>query len=325
MDMAEFETSNIQLSVLIVAYRRWENVAQILESCWQAGVRDIYLSLDAPRDNNKEAREDQLALMKVVSDFETRTHETIKKRNLATNQGCAVNVILGCEWAFQTAEYLVVLEDDCLPSSYFFDFCRAELMHVKNDNTCWLLCGSQFAPVSITNDRVSLSKYALTWGWATHRSKWLEIREAFFSPSKFPEIKDLFSILPGDSFWNAGARRAIRGFTDVWDTVLLQRMIREGKYAILPQQNLVENVGNDQVSTHTDSDSPWVRRKITTQNRIRFDSPVLNQTLDEWLSQNFYQIRLRHSYSTKLTLALDLLLCKFRKRFKYPLQERLQM
>lgn len=324
MDMAEFETSNIQLSVLIVAYRRWENVAQILESCWQAGVRDIYLSLDAPRDNNKEAREDQLALMKVVSDFETRTHETIKKQNLATNQGCAVNVILGCEWAFQTAEYLVVLEDDCLPSSYFFDFCRAELMHVKNDNICWLLCGSQFAPVSITNDRVSLSKYALTWGWATHRSKWLEIREAFFSPSKFPEIKDLFSILPGDSFWNAGARRAIRGFTDVWDTVLLQRMIREGKYAILPQQNLVENVGNDQVSTHTDSDSPWVRRKICADNESQFNSPVLNGTLDKWLSRHFYRIRFRHLLSTKFTLLLDLLFYKSRKRFKHPLRERLQ-
>jgi hypothetical protein len=323
MNLAEFATSNRALSVLIVAYRRWDNIAQILKSCQQAGIGDIFLTLDAPNENDQEAWDDQAAIKKVVSDFEVRTGRSVKMRVAKNNQGCAVNVILGCEWAFQSAEYLTVLEDDCLPSLTFFDFCRNELPFVRNDKSCWLLCGSQFAPVSITKNRASLSRYALTWGWATHKSKWLEMRKSFFSPSKFPEVRDFLSALKEDSFWNAGARRAIRGYTDVWDTVLLQRMQYEKKYAILPPQNLVENTGNDHVSTHTESNSPWVGRKVMNVGLKQNGSPVENHLLDKWLSHAFYKIRFRHVISTKATLILDLIFYKYRRKFKSQLKERL--
>lgn len=323
MNIAEYESEKIGLSVLIVAYRRWKNVGLILESCQKAGIKDIYITIDAPKDNARGALEDHHALIKVISDFEVRVGQTLRKRVNPKNQGCAVTVIQGCDWAFETSEYLIVLEDDCLPSSKFFDFCVAELSFVKNLANCWLLCGSQFAPMGISKNQVSLSRYALTWGWATHKIKWIEMRKVFFYPPKFPEARDLLSLDCEKSFWNAGSRRAYRGFTDVWDTILLQKMQQENRFAILPQENLVENVGNDEVSTHTKPNSPWVAQKNAISESLRFDSPELNAELDQWLSKEFYRIRLRHLFSTKLTLLLDILFHDFRKKFDLQLHERL--
>jgi hypothetical protein len=323
MVMGEYPESCASLSVLIVAYRRWQNVSQILESCHNAGVGDIYLSLDAPNDVAGDAGRDHEAIKVVTAEFEKRTGRSVKKRISTKNQGCAVNVILGCDWAFESATYLAILEDDCLPSKSFFDFYRSTISYLATDETCWLLCGTQLAPESITLGNTSLSRYPLTWGWATNVDKWREIRKAFFQVSTNPELKDLVSIQKEDAFWNAGARRAVRGFTDVWDTVLVQQMQNLNKLAILPGYNLIENNGNDHLATHTKDDSPWIGNSVDTSISASGGNPRYNPLLDEWLRDNVFQIRYRHIITTKLTLLFDFILRKYRRRFGLDLEKRL--
>lgn len=321
--MDEFAENCASLSVLIVAYRRWQNVSQILDLCHIAGVDNIYLSLDAPKATEIEAVIDHEEMKKVIQDFESNTGRNVKKRIASENQGCAVNVILGCDWAFKDSSFLAILEDDCIPSIQFFEFCRASVEYLLKDEDCWLLCGTQFAPRYVTGNQPSLSRYALTWGWATHVEKWQEIRTSFFSPSKFPEFYDLLSIHREDAFWNAGARRAIRGFTDVWDTLLVQQMHLKNKFAILPPSNLIENVGDDSVATHLISNSKWTNRPVNAVS-IPFDRfPIFNNEMNQWLTKHFYQIELSHVFSTKITLLLDSFFRKQRRKFRLDLKNRL--
>lgn len=310
-------------SVLIVAFRRWENVAQILETCQESGISRIYVGLDAPPANDKEAQSDHEKIKRVIADHESTWGTKIRTRIPEQNQGCAVNLILSCDWAFADENYIAILEDDCIPSRGFFEFCCAQCGNLDEENL-WLVCGTQFAPQRITSNVSAISTYALTWGWATNRRKWNEIRKIFFEPSKNMILRELLSRTPEQSFWIAGEHRALRGFTDVWDTILVSQMRERGKFAILPPVNLISNVGNDEYSLHTASDSPWTCRSVSNEIRVSSQDPTLNSALEKWLVKHFFRIRRRHLFSTKMTLILDLAFRKSRRRFKRSLLARLK-
>jgi hypothetical protein len=310
--------------VLIVAYRRAKNVSQILDICNSAQVDQIYITVDAPRDHSPDAETDHATLLEEISNFERKTGREVQKRISSVNQGCAANVLQGCDWAFKNVQNLIVIEDDCIPTNTFVDFCKKQIKNLDLNPLLWLICGTQFAPIDITDKQPFLSKYALTWGWATTRNKWQEMRKVFHNPVSNFYFLDIFRFTkPENSFWSAGSRRARLGFTDVWDTVLLDAMRTQHKYAILPPVNLVLNLGSDNVSTHVHGDSKWTNRAVNNDYVPESKMPIINDDADKWLKQYFYEISLRHAFTTKITFLFDLLQPRKRRKFLKPLAERL--
>jgi hypothetical protein len=311
-------------SVLIIAYRRPENVAKILALCDKAQVAEIYLSIDAPKIDSVAGWEDHRNLLSTIEDFEKSSGRLVHKRIARENQGCAVNLLLGCDWAFKSAESLIVIEDDCIPTKAFIDFYKSHISYLSHHDDVWLLCGTQFAPLNVTDGHAVISKYALTWGWGTTRLKWVEISEIFRQTFSKSQIRTLLTFAgPEKSFWAAGSRRAKLGFTDVWDTVLLNSMQERGKFAILPPVNLVLNLGADSVSTHVKSNSHWTNREPDENYHVSENPPKRCREVDEWLKQKFYSISLRHILTTKLTFIFDLLWPRKRRKFDDTLRNRL--
>lgn len=319
----ESDSTSASLAVLIVAYRRPKNINRILKMCYEAGISQFYISVDAPKNHIAEMLQDHRSILEVVSNFEAETGIFVHKRIPSINQGCAVNVLAGCDWAFRDASNLIVLEDDCIPSLAFFDFCSRQIDNLSKNRDFWLICGTQFAPRELADNKVFSSSYALTWGWALTRSKWNEVREIFFRNANESLIQDLASTTPERAFWNAGARRALAGYTDVWDTILISEMRQRKKFAILPPLNLVTNLGNDLVSTHIEQDSKWTSVKAHNPTYTWENNVQPNGIVDEWLRRHFYRIRFRHLLSTKFTLLIDVLFSNRRKKFISPLRERL--
>jgi hypothetical protein len=122
------------------------------------------------------------------------------------------------------------------------------------------------------------------------------------------------------TYWNAGSRRALDGYTDVWDTLLVREMIRHNTYSILPGANLVRNVGNDAHALHTHGEQSWTN--FPTGNFHGYESSLeFNENFDKWARMIFYGISCRHLLSTKVTWLRDLFFTKPRRR---PLSERIQ-
>jgi hypothetical protein len=322
MPMSESEKFSESPSVLIIAYRRAKNVAKILDLCERAIIRNIYVIVDVPKGNSPEAWRDHNMVLEVIKSFEKSSGISVKKKVADSNQGCALTVLLGCDWALTTSKSLIVIEDDCIPSLAFFLFCNSQLPLLESNEDLWIVCGTQFAPSKVVGESPCYSKFALTWGWATTQEKWKEMRESFVKPASFLKFKEFFTFSPEKVFWKAGARRALEGYTDVWDTILVDSLKSKKKFALLPPVNLVSNLGNDQVSTHVESNSSWTN--LVAHNPGSFLSPSfrINRQLDKWLQRNFYKIRLRHSITTKCTLINDVLFSKKRKKFTSPLKER---
>lgn len=296
--------SREDLCVLIVGYQRPDSIEQIMRECVAAGIRRIYVSIDAPKNGLTDAVERNQEIRDICSEFKAN-FDLISERFLDANIGCSANLLSSCDWVFENEEFVAVLEDDCIPSEAFFQFISQSLPLINLDPETLLVCGTQFVPQEIVGQAPFKSKYSLTWGWATTSDKWKLIRSEIFSSIQSNFSMKPFSMDFEEIYWLEGARRAAQGYVDVWDTVLVNFLVSKKFFALLPNQNLVTNVGNDGVATHTGKDKKWLNEPIgrfENESIVNFQE---NSAADIWLKNNFYGIKFRHLFSTRVTRCED--------------------
>ncbi len=290
-------------AVLIVGYQRVDAIRSILEQCLAAEVRDVLLSLDFPKVVTTETLANNALIRNLVLEYETK-FASFRSRFLETNIGCSANVLSSCDWAFKEYEAVAVLEDDCKPSLGFFEFCEESKGYLTINSQVLLACGTQFVPAAERESSSMLSKYALTWGWFTNVDRWEIIKSELLLLSQ-ERNKSLNSFKYERIYWREGARRAYQGYVDVWDTALVA-VINEGSYfALLPPTNLISNIGNDSVATHTGADKMWTNAILGKYSPEDFGIPTVNLKADVWLKENFYKISFRHLFSTRITRLRD--------------------
>ena len=66
MAIVESSTQSPQLAVLLVAYRRAANLSQIIETCAEAGIKNLYVTIDYPRGTSSESVNDHQSVKNVV-------------------------------------------------------------------------------------------------------------------------------------------------------------------------------------------------------------------------------------------------------------------
>ncbi len=290
-------------AVLIVGYQRVAAIQSILEKCLEAEVKHVLLSIDYPKVQSPDALLNNLQIRDLASQFKQR-FESLEARFFEKNIGCSANVLSSCDWAFNQFTEVAVLEDDCQPSLGFFDYCEESKKFLKSRSDVLLACGTQFVPPDIKGPSAYLSKYMLTWGWFTDREHWETIKRELINQSQaYKRNKKNFNI--DQIYWREGARRAFEGYVDVWDTPVVY-IINEGSYfSLLPPKNLISNIGNDSVATHTRNDRVWTNAVQNEFSGEDFGIPVFNIKADLWLKKNLYKIGFRHMFSTKFTKILD--------------------
>ena len=116
-------------------------------------------------------------------------------------------------------------------------------------------------------------------------------------------------------YWREGARRAFEGYVDVWDTPLVYVINKGSYFSLLPPTNLISNIGNDSVATHTRNDGVWTNATQNDFSKEDFGVPSVNVEADLWLKKNLYKIRFRHLFSTSFT--------KIKDKFRNPKFEQL--
>jgi hypothetical protein len=289
--------------VLIIGYQRPKQIKDILEVCREARIPRIYISIDGPKDISAAAASNLLKIQNLVLEY-SECFEEITHHFFSENVGCAAHVLSACDWVFAKEDFAVVLEDDCIPTLEFFEYVEFMMSTFCHDPEILLICGTQFAPKDLQNFNVIKSNYSLTWGWATSKAKWGLITQAIKDAEK-NTLLNLLSLNPEDIYWHEGSRRASLGFVDVWDTILVGFLVKNNLFALLPNENLIRNVGNDSVATHTESHSPWAQAKTGKFTRYHSGEVRTSETTQKWLRDNFYVIKRRHLISTRITRIID--------------------
>ena len=288
-------------AALIITYRRFSHLEKLVDLCLRAGIARIYISSDGSK--NHLDRDAVIAVRQELSRI-CDLHAGKIIVNLRTqNLGAAVNVLSSCDWVFDHERFVLILEDDCIPSIDFFFFVADYKDALLSDNDLYLICGSQFAPKNITKNSVGTSIYPMVWGWATSRDKWLSLttRMRMRGFSKFRFLKFTSN---EKTFWRAGARRAFAGYVDAWDIPLVKAVRDLNGKVIVPGSNLISNIGGDEHATHTVAGSKWLNGE--TEKYISNDSKLeYNEALDKWIRRSIYEIGIRHQITTRVTFMID--------------------
>ncbi len=302
-------------ALLLIGYQRTESLGQILSMADLAGIKKIYVSIDGPKALDSRSLSIQSHIREILRTFEKRFGGELYVRFHKRNRGCAAAVISSCEWAFEFEHSLFILEDDCIPSIEFFDFVNAHKGALQSVDNLMMICGSQFAPESVTEGNAVYSKYPLIWGWFTTSSKWQVMRQAYLSQTPIPKSHSAISKAEL-RYWRAGAKRARLGRVDAWDTVLASYFVENGLKSILPPVPLVTNIGNDKFATHTKGENEFLNIEVGVLAPSGYILARVDK-VDIWLKSHFYKISIRHLFTTRLTEMIDF--------FKLPIFEPLDV
>jgi hypothetical protein len=279
--------------VLIVGYARAENVIEIIDLAVSAGIRRIYVTLDAPKKDSEIQRQQESIEKKISEVNKINNDVQILSVRHSSNVGCSANLLAGIDWAFQFEKNLIILEDDCIPSLGFFEFVSSAHIYLVSEPSIWITSGTQVFP-AITDKSAMLSKYPVTWGWATTRFKWREIKSALlFEESNLNSFNKPDMGLIERIYWKAGARRSYAGYADVWDIPLAVCFLRNEKFALLPSDSLVTNRGDDKYALNTNIKSSGIGIPTGKFHAIK-SSPIRSYELE--LATRNYHYRIRNIF-----------------------------
>jgi hypothetical protein len=233
-------------AVLIIAYRRNQNVIELIETLILCGVSTIYVAIDGSLTSN-DLTSDQ-TLNSQLRVFQERNPIQLKIWQRESNLGPAVSVITAIEWFFSQEDAGVILEDDLKLTSDSMMFFSEALSTFVNQNSVGLISGSNFWGEQGCQNSLPFSSYPLTWGWATWRDRWELLRKPFFCNYAF----DLNSLPRLErTFWKTGIENCMDRKLDAWDIPFVANFRSLNLLAVIPHRNLVTNIGFDVYAGNT--------------------------------------------------------------------------
>jgi hypothetical protein len=212
----------------------------------QINPQSLFISLDGPNPN----KVDDLGKCNLVQDIVKKISVSagiLKVRVNKSNLGCKNSVKSAIDWFFEHVEYGIILEDDCFPSFSFFPYCKDLLEKYKTDNRISHVSGSNFQHgIWRGFSSYYFSKYTHIWGWATWRRAWKEYDITMKYFDSFPQFNNKKNKLPIEMM-----REVYEGKIDTWDIQWFYTNVIYNRLTIVPNINLVQNLGFSNDATHT--------------------------------------------------------------------------
>jgi len=312
----------MDVAILLLIWKSPEHSKRVIESISKVAPKRIYISSDGPIINDKNNQR----LVSLTRD------EVIKQINwdcqLFTNfseenQGCKLAVTRGINWFFDNEDEGIILEDDCLPNIYFYEFCKVLLEKYRNDNRVWAICGNGYQDKNTsTGESYFLSKYVDVWGWATWKRCWKSYDENItnWGINRSRNIlKNVFDKRKDLNFWKKIFDELFyNGEPDTWDYQWQYTCFINSGMSCMPYVNLVKNIGFGREATHTMDIPITSKLKINKLGKITFPlkHPAVflkSKDCDENLENEFFS-----GYSIISVIGLKLKLKKlFYKLWKF--------
>jgi hypothetical protein len=209
--------------ILLLIFNRPETTKAVFESIRSVRPAEYYVAADGPRVEleSDAAKCDEARRIATSVDWDCSLQTLLRDRNLGSGAGVASAIT----WYFDHVPQGIILEDDCVPSFSFYRFCEELLAYYRDNSAIMHISGNNFqygrkrGPASYY-----FSRYTHSWGWATWRRAWKHYD---------------FALSP-----EADRRH-------IWDGQWLLSVERNHGMSILPNVNLVQNIGFGPDATHT--------------------------------------------------------------------------
>lgn len=254
--MPEFQ---LKTPVTLVIFNRPDTTERVFAEIAKAKPPKLLVIGDGPRLDRPGETEKVAACRAIINrvDWDCEVLTNYSDINL----GCGRRPASGFDWVFQQVEEAIILEDDCLPHPSFFRYCEELLERYRDDQRVALISGDNFQFGFRRNeDSYYFSRYVYPWGWASWRDRWQDSYD--YSISSWPTVRDEGRL--HDMFFDP---REIKHWTRVFETIYQGKIKScwdyqwmfacwlQGRLSVIPNRNLITNIGYGPNATHTIEDS----------------------------------------------------------------------
>ncbi len=243
--------------VAFIVFNRPATTERVFNEIARARPPKLLVVADGARANRPGEAEKCAAVREIIDridwDCELLTNYS------DTNLGCKNRVSSGLDWVFEQVPEAIILEDDCLPHPTFFRFCEDLLIRYRDDERIAMISGDNFQ-CGQKRGAASyyFSKHHHIWGWASWRRAW---RHYDRDIRIWPEVRDngwlefLFQHPRERDYWHQVFESMYANKIDTWDYQWGLSSRLQGMLSILPNVNLISNIGFGIDATHTTNSS----------------------------------------------------------------------
>ncbi len=286
----------LKTAVLFLVFNRPEVTAKCFEAIRAARPARLYVAADGPRpDRLGEAEQcERVRAIVTAVDWPCEVKTLFRSKNL----GCRLAVSGALDWFFKAEPEGIVLEDDCLASADWFLFAQEMLDRYRDDERIMCVSASHFhGAAHVPDHSYFFSRYNHCWGWASWRRAW---RLYDSDMAAWPALRA--------AGWLRGVGLGSRAFEaywgDIFDRVHAQQINSwayrwmfscwaQSGLSVLPERNLVSNIGFDNNATNTSAGDPL--EGVTPLESIGFplshpSHVIPDLAADLWTDRNIFGI-----------------------------------
>jgi len=283
----------LSTAVLFLVFNRLDTTKQVFEAICQAKPPRLYIAADGARAT-KEGEADKVNAVRdyILSniDWECEVKTLFREQNL----GCKYAVSSAITWFFENEEMGIILEDDCLPSQSFFWFCEELLERYKDDMRIGQISGDNFQNgIKRGEADYYFSIYNHIWGWASWANRWKNYDVELDTIADSDFVNDLFAERNTNKYWKNIFEQMKQKQIVTWDYQWTFTLWSHKQLTILPNMNLISNVGFGADATHTTGESEF--SKLIAHDFIITKHPlntVRNKEADEYTSNLMFKQKL---------------------------------
>ena len=266
--------------ILFLIFNRPDLAEIVFKRVREVKPAHLFIAADGPRKGFPEDREkcdkSRIIVLNMI-DWDCQIHTLFQQENL----GCANAVSNAITWFFNNVEEGIILEDDCLPDISFFYYCKELLSYYHNNLRIMHIGGISWKKKSKHKSQsYYFSIYPYVWGWATWRESW-----KYFNPKIENDISSISNVVSKyvnrkreKKYWNdIFLKMSKYQNDDIWDYLWHYSIWSNGGISILPEKNLVTNIGFGLESTHTREPVPGYKNVIQIET-APLDEILQNQT-----------------------------------------------
>ena len=242
-----------QFPFVLLAFNRPDLTERVFERIRQWKPTQLIVVVDGPRPDRPEDSKlvDQVRSVISKVDWPCTVTEDFSQENV----GLKSRISSALTAVFEAHEAAIILEDDCVPDPSFFRFANELLEKYKNDAQVGIIGGtSRLRGKTVSPYSYDFSEDVRIWGWATWARTWRGFIDSGDLEATWNESEKSRIV---ESFPQGPRRQAIATMMekarelDSWALPFGIHCRSQSYLSVVPEVNLVENVGFGARSTHT--------------------------------------------------------------------------
>lgn len=248
----------LETPVVFIVFNRPDVTQEAFRAIARAKPPKLLVVADAPREGRLGERELCERARAIATNVDWPCQ--LSTNYADTNMGCRRRVTTGLDWAFGLVDEAIILEDDCVPTPGFFRFCQELLERYRDDPSISQIGGVNFQDgIKRSDASYYFSRHNHIWGWATWRRAWmlhLDAMRQWPALREGPWLRSSLGTWRETRFWGTAFDKVSGGEIDAWSYEWIFTSWLHGMLSIVPETNLVSNIGFGPEATHTKTASP---------------------------------------------------------------------